>query len=388
MRFFVSAGLVYFLILSAFTAFAQENSGAWTELVKSAHYEVSSDSDDGEQLTRELEERFAVYNKLFRFDPELAGLPLRVRSIKNKADYDAYVTSRLGGVRSGAVYLHYNQAGRRELVVNRGGADEWLNLPYQAFIQYFRAFIPFPPSWMKEGFAIYFSTLRASETGNLTYEENLSWLETIKGLGDKAPPLETVLLADENEIPENFQCAAWALSSFLLSSGQEDYFRALTDCFMVLSGGKTAAENSRAVMRRFSLFINSDTFNKDYRNYIGSRRTFAELLDEGQKAYAARDTGQAEFFFLSAMSQKPGHFAPYYYLGLLSYEENNYAAAEQYYLSSIEYGADEAQVLYALGVNAASAGKSREAVSYLEQAARANPGRYAEKAESLISRLK
>jgi hypothetical protein len=44
-------------------------------------------------------------------------------------------------------------------------------------------------------------------------------------------------------------------------------------------------------------------------------------------------------------------------------------------------------VYYALGVNAASAGKTREAADYLKQAAAASPDRYQEKAESLIRRL-
>jgi hypothetical protein len=44
-------------------------------------------------------------------------------------------------------------------------------------------------------------------------------------------------------------------------------------------------------------------------------------------------------------------------------------------------------VYYALGVNAASAGKIRDAADYLKQAAAASPDRSQEKAETLLQRL-
>jgi hypothetical protein len=356
--------------------------------VRTAHYEVVSDMGDGETLAEEMENRFTVYNRLFRFDPSTAALPLRVRAFRSKETYDAYVASRLGTSRSGAVYLHYNQNERRELVINRGSADEWHNLPYQAFVQFIRSFIPFPPSWIREGFAIYFSTVGFSESGTVSYEENLSWLETVKALGENAPGLEAVFRADERGIPENFQCVSWAVVSFFLNSGRDDYFRSLTDSFMVLSGAKTAAENADTVLKRITLWNSLEDIEKEYRSYIASRKTFAELLDEGQKAYAARDPEMAELSFIFAMNQKPGHHAPYYYLGLLAYESGNYEEAEEYYLLSLQHGADQALVSYARGINAASAGKNREAIAFLEQAASAAPARYRERAESLIARLR
>ncbi|MDR1900460.1 MAG: hypothetical protein LBQ55_10660 [Treponema sp.] len=365
--------------------------------VTTAHYEVTADMGDGETLSKELEGRFAVYHRLFRFDPARAALPLRVRSFRDREAYDRYISARLGGPRPGAVYLHYNQAERRELVINRGGADEWRTLPYQVFIQYLRAFIPNPPSWMREGFAIYFSTLAFSEAGEITYEENLSWLETVKNAGAVSP--EAIMLADKR-VPGgglggslgvgqgNFQSLSWSLVSFFLNSGMRDYFRAVTESFMVLSPAAAAEENSEAVMARISLFVGMEDLERDYRNYIASRKTFAELIGEGQRAYAGGDLPAAELAFLEALAQKPAHHAPYYYLGLLSYEEGNYDMAESYYLSAADYGADRALVFYALGVNAASAGRKKEAVDYLRQAAAASPDRYREKAESLIAKLR
>ncbi|MDR1287725.1 MAG: hypothetical protein LBK08_08975 [Treponema sp.] len=378
------------VFLLSFRVFAQVPPApvAGEVTVRTAHYEVISDMGDGEHLAREMENRFTVYSRLFRFEPARATLPLKVRAWQDRETYDNYVSARLGSSRGGAVYLHYSQSGRRELVINRGSAEERYNLPYQAFIQYLRAFVPSPPSWIREGFAIYFSTVGFSGSGEINYEENLSWLETVRGLGAKAPGIEDILLADERGIPGNFQSVSWALVSFFLTSGREEYFRTLTDCFMVLSGEKTAAENSRAVADRIRLWNTLENLEKDYRAYINSRRTFTELVAEGEKAYAEGDSAGAELAFVTAMNQKPSRHVPYYYLGLLSYGENSYIIAEEYYRMSLERGADFALVSYARGVNAAAAGKNREAIVFLEKAAEASPQRYQEKAESLMARLK
>jgi len=90
------------------------------ETVKTAHFEIAVENNAGaaaDLLAKELELRFDVYNRLFRFDPETLSSPLRARVFTDQAGYDAYVSARLGATRPGAVYFHYNHADRRELVV-------------------------------------------------------------------------------------------------------------------------------------------------------------------------------------------------------------------------------------------------------------------------------
>ncbi|MDR2803441.1 MAG: hypothetical protein LBB22_04025 [Treponema sp.] len=360
--------------------------------VRNQFFNVISDggSYDAETLCREMELRFDVYNRLFRFNPAAMSGPLRVVAFTNKSAYDSYVMSKLGSTRDGAVYLHYSQPERRELVVNRGAPDEERMLAHQAFIQFFRAFVPYPPTWMREGFAIYFNTLKFDkESREMRYEENLSWLETVKTLGIHQPSLESVFLADINGMPEYFQPVSWAIVSFFLNSGGNgDYFRAITEAFMLLSPTKSAAENSQIVLERLTNWNTLDKMRIDYSNYIESRKTFAELIEFGQQAYSAKDLESAESFFLAALYQKPTHFAPYYYLGLLAYDENNYDMADAYYRSALQYGADSALVKYALGINAATAGKNSEALAYLEEASYESPERYKERAESIMIRLR
>jgi tetratricopeptide (TPR) repeat protein len=362
------------------------------ETVRTAHYEIAVENNARtavELLAKELELRFDVYNRLFRFDPETLSSPLRVRLFTDQPGYDAYVSSRLESTRPGAVYLHYNYAERRELVVLRGRQEESSILPQQAFVQVLRAFIPNPPSWIREGFAIYFSTLIFDPAeGKLSYEENLAWLEMVKNAGRYRPSVQAVINSDiDGTSFSDHQIFAWSVVSFLLNNGRDDYFRTLTDCFMALSPAASVTENALAVQKRIKLWNDPDALEKDYRAYLEARKTFTELMEEGRGAYASGDPMEAELAFLGAMNQRPAHYAPWYYLGLLYYEEKNFRLAENYYLQSLQYGADEALVSYALGLNAFSAGRGDDAVIWLAKAAAADPARYKTKTADLLRRL-
>jgi tetratricopeptide (TPR) repeat protein len=386
---------------------AQDRTSSGIAQVSSEHYQVLADSGsvDAALLSRELESRFALYNRIFHFNSQSVVFPLKVRAYKDKKAYDDYVSLRLNGTRAGAVYLHYNQADLRELVVHRGGADEERMFPHQAFIQYLRAFIPYPPAWLREGFAIYFNTLKfdagtntmsnaelpgqAFADGGLAYEENLAWLELVKELGNKVPSLEAILRADIDGTPsptEYFPSIAWSLVSFFMNAEKDYYYtRILFESFMALSGSSSAVANSEAVLNHILSWTDLDMLMRDYKTYIDSRKTFAELLADGQQAYKNKDSSRAEAAFLSAHRQKPSHYAPYYYLGLLAYEAKNFDQAEQYYRSALQYGGDAGLISYARGINAIAAGRTAEAKAFLKQAA-ADP-EYKERAQALIARL-
>jgi hypothetical protein len=401
-RLLALTGFLFFVRGTGWAAPAYEpgTAGGSPSSARSGHFEITfvspspNSPDMVDALARELELRFEVYRRLFRFDPSAGAFPLRVRVFIDQDIYDAYVFERLGGRRPGAVYLHYNQPERRELVIHRGSPEEGAMLPHQTFIQFLRAHIPNPPAWLQEGFAIYFSTLMFAPSGEgegtLRYEENLAWLERARNLGAEAPSVKSLLEADSGDgaLTVNFKVASWALVSFLLSGGNEDYYRTLLESFMVLSPEASGADNGRAVMRRISLWTDFEALERDCGAYLRSRKTFAEFIGEGRRAYAAGDDMNAELSFLGALNQKPAHHAPYYYLGLIYYKERDYEAAEEYYLSSLKYGAEEALVYYALGINAYSAGRGADAKSWLEKAAAANPEKYGPRTAELLENLR
>lgn len=373
--------------------------------VSGQYYEVLSDGGtaDAQLLARELDSRFLLYNKFFHFNMQkLGGIRLKVRSYKEQSAYDAYIGERLDKTSPGAVYLHYSQPERRELVIHRGSSDEGNMFPHQAFIQYLRAFISSPPSWLMDGFAIYFSTLKyealgpsspagakTAGSGGLVYEENLYWLEIIKSLGNKAPSLEAVLLADnKGAYPDNFQGVSWALISFLKDSGKDDYLRFLYESFILMDHSLSAQDNSQILYNHIRTWTDVPTLDRDYKAYLLTRKTFMELVTEGQRAYNAKDTRNAETVFLQAVQQRPTSYVPYYYLGLLAYDSKNYVQAEQYYQYAQQYGGDPALITYALGINAVAVGDNSKAIKLLEQAKTLSPGHYTEQVDNLIKRLR
>ena len=363
-----------------------------------AYYEIIAEPGaEGRlpSLTREMELRFEEYNRLFRFNPASLTSPLRVRVFENQEAYNSYLISQLGSTRAGAVYLHYRNIDRRELVIHQGGDNV---LAHQAFLQFFRAFIPNPPAWMLEGFSIYFSSLSFdSGEEKLHFEENLAWLDTVKSLGSGMLSTREIILRDTVQIHDasgitgsifsrDFQLASWALVSFFINTPQ--HFRSLSESFMVLSPQFSAFENSYAVMDRLSLWIDFYDLDREFVSYINSRKTFEDLMEEGSQAFIARDYVGAEFIFTTARNQRPSHFGPYYYLGLIYYEDGLFELAESNYLLSLNYGANEALVFYALGLNAISADNFDDARLWLQRAGSADPVRYRLRAEELIERLR
>jgi Flp pilus assembly protein TadD len=156
---------------------------------------------------------------------------------------------------------------------------------------------------------------------------------------------------------------------------------------MVLSPQLTAMENSLAVMHRFSLWIDFYALDTEFLSYIDSRKTFTELMENGRNAYLAGDMMSAEFSFLAAQNQRPAHYGPYYYLALIYYQEGLYGMAEENYFLSLEFGADEALVYFALGANAVSAGRISDARGWLEKAAAADPARYQARVAEILERF-
>ena len=351
--------------------------------VKTAHYEIIIPAGISDVYSAEMEQRFTEYNKVFRFDPALLTSPLKIRVFSDKNEYDTYVTATLGSSRAGAVYLHYRNPANRELVIHRGSAEEESLIPHQAFIQFLRAFVPDPPPWLREGFAVYFTTLKFDRNkGTLSYEENLSWLETVKR---SAINPEAVLKSSTSFT--NIQAFSWAMVSFLMSDKKGDYYRSLTDSLMVLSPAGSAEENTQVMYNRLVLFSPIAALSRDYNTYIAGKKTFVELVEEGQRAYGTKNYPAAEESFRKAAELRNNHYAPYYYLGLLAYENKKYTEAEDFYKKALDCGAERAMVQYARGVNAATAGKKTEAIAFLEEASAADSIKYKARSDDLIKKL-
>jgi len=196
--------------------------------------------------------------------------------------------------------------------------------------------------------------------------------------------------------PDNFQGVSWSLVSFMVESRnmknsentlKTDYFRIICECFLLLSNSASVEDNAQTLYDHIRGWVDFPVAERDYTRYLAARKTFADLINEGQRAYNDKDAKAAEEAFLSAKKQRPNHYAPYYYLGLLSYDGKQYGQAEEYYRAARQYGAEPALIAYALGINAAAAGRNAEAIAFLEQAKEASAS-YGEQADTLIKRLR
>ena len=385
MRRFFAACVLLFCAVAAGAQTGAEVSLARTERFVVYANPADVSAEDARLLALQMEARFAAHNQVFRFDPGRLAAPLRVRAFGDRARHESHVSAvaRIADPPS-AVYMHFARAEMRELVVYLGG--EGGHLPFQAFLQFLRAFVPNPPAWIRDGFGVYFTALEIGADGVARRGENFAWLDAVQAMSDPPSPEEIMRAADADAI-ENFPGLAWSLVSFFLSPGNENYHRSLVEGFMVMSYGASSEENAASVANRIAMWNCMEELARDYLAYVRLRDLFLALIAEGQSAYESGWALEAEEIFRHALEMRPGHFAPWYYLGLLAFNAGDTEAAERYYRTALELGANEATVIYALALNAATAGRISEAIEKLRESARLDPARFDASARILMVQL-
>jgi len=332
-------------------------------------------------LRSDLENRFEAYNSIFRFDSSLLEYPLNIRFFNDINSYEYYLTLNIGRIVPGAVYLHYDNPQLRELLVYAESINSF-EFDYQFFIQYLRAYIPNPPSWLLNGFALYINM------------QDLPLMDSIRMMANSMPRAREIILDDLLQTDhslninnqDHFKIASLALVTFMLNSSM-DYNRAITESLLVISPEYSAAENTSLLQRRIFNFIDMEGMESDFRNFILGDRNFQDILEEGQILFSQNRYMEAEHFFIRAMELRPYNYIPYYYLGLIAYNTGNYSTAEGMFLLSLERGIDRALINYALGLNAIKDGRSEDGVDYLHYAAVLNPPGFRTRVEEVLREL-
>ncbi|MFP4301399.1 MAG: tetratricopeptide repeat protein [Spirochaetaceae bacterium] len=382
------------LLVFAFTviSFAQSNTFEYT----GEHYRVLSEvsEEHAEQTAAKLEATLTLYNDYFRFDLDSLPTRLKVRIFATKERFDDYLRRVLGGSREDFVYLHYNDVAKSELVGFEGEDARFdIALKHQGFIQYFRAFVPHPPLWLREGFAVFFEeTTYEDRFQAAMYRENLAWLETLKEIIESGEiiPMEEMLTMrarDAREQIDVFYPQAWGMISFLVNSQEREVNRLLWDSLSALEPDNTLQENEAALNREVFRWVRPEEMETKFIGYVESRRSFRELVEAGMDAYDNGEYETAEEQFVKASKLRPENHIPPYYLGLIAYTRQNYSLADHYYEQALDHDADEALTYYALGVNAYADNRFEEAVSYLERTIDIDPEAYRNRAEELLVRI-
>lgn len=373
--------------------------GERTGQAETAHYIVRSDlgAEDAKALATRLEAYLETFNSYFRFDTSREGLKFKVKVYGDKFTYDKYLTRLINETRNDYVYLHYSDSTRSELV---GYATQDYRIPesslvHQAFIQYLRTFVPNPPLWIREGFAVYFEALTFDvASGKVVPAQNLAWLETWKELSygsrtAEALDMDTLMtlgVEDARTKINVFYPQAWGLVNYLAQGETKEHNRILWDAIRVLDPAATLLENSQAVLRQAFGWETRQNLAAAETAYFKAKKTFRELVLEGIDLYAAGKRKDAEADFTKALALQSGNHIPYYYLGLINYENANYGKAADFYKEALAKGADAVLTNYALGVNAYADNQFEDAASFLKKVLELDAS-YATKVQELMDRM-
>jgi tetratricopeptide (TPR) repeat protein len=362
------------------------------------HYQITSEvsPEHAAGMGKNLDALFGAYNSYFRFDPAKLQGKLKVRIMANKQRYDEYMHRFVSRSRDDFTYLHYTDPAKCELVGYAGDESSFrLALNHQAFIQFIRAFIPNPPLWIREGFAVYFeNTVFDPSTAKVEYQENLAWLDTLKAMaankGEKLLPIRDMMRIDADGVRDNlevFYPQAWGIVSFLTNTKDPNYSRLLWDSVTTLQASASLEENENIVYERVFKWYDERSLSGDFIAYIESRKSFRSLVQDGINLYSANSLDEAEEAFREAIRLNESNFVPYYYLGLIHYARKDYPAADKEYEKALEKGAQPALIYYAKGINALAGGRPDDALDSLKKAGEADPA-YKQKAEDLSKRIR
>jgi tetratricopeptide (TPR) repeat protein len=387
-----------FVLLTALTVSLSAQTSTFAEY-ETDHYRVLSElgEEHAEATAEKLEALLGLYNEYLHFDLDELPVRLRARFFTSKDRYDTYLNRVIETTRDDFVYLHYTDLAKSELVGYDMDAESFdVSLKHQGFIQVLRAFVPNPPLWLREGFAVYFEEVEFDdELERAVYRENLAWLETLQSIVDGTAGVEPILLSEmlrlsvdeAREQIEVFYPQAWGMVSFLLNSANRDYNRIIWDSISALEPDASLQENSQAVWDGAFRWEEEQLIVDAFVSYAGDRKSFRTLVQDGIEQYSAEDLAAAEESFVTALKLREDNFIPYYYMGLINYDRKNYSLADFYYKEALDRGASEALTYYALGVNAYADNRFDDAVGYLEQTVTLDPAAYEDKATQLIERI-
>jgi tetratricopeptide (TPR) repeat protein len=394
-RLIAALSAVLMLLCAGQSTGQDQGMNSWS----SRHYRVLSDSGAtaAMEIARKLEAALSLYNEYLHFDLEALDSPLRVRIFADKADYDGYLNRLIFETRSDFVYISYTDSKRSELVgFQRKEEDFNPSLLHYGFIQFLSAFVPAAPLWIEEGTATYLEYSRYDPmTESFTWKANFAWLDALKKLlaSDEISgelTLRDLLLVNKEQAQariELFYPSAWGLVHFLLQSPEKSHNRIFWESLAALDSGADLQTNSRRVMDRAFRWVDLTKLQQSFEAFVSSLMTFNDLVRLGVDQYGTDELTAARSSFEEALLLRGDNYIPYYYLGLIAYQEKDYDLARTYYGRAEETGIDTALINYALGVNAFADQRYDQAEDYLLKAKQLDAEAYTKKCDSLLQRI-
>ena len=355
---------------------------------------VQGEDSDARELAQELDACAALFEEYLHYERAKLSSRLRVRIFSDRAAYTEYLAKSIGEPKDNFVFLQYTDPSMSELVGYRSPVDFQRSLVHHAFIQYLKAFIPYPPLWLQKGMAIY---LEKSDylpgEGRMEYRENLDWLKSLKtyiALETEIIPVSMLLSIDveaANRQIESFYAQSWGLVNFLMNSPDKEYNRIFWDSLSALSAEADRQDNEAAVIDEGFAWVDKEQFLVSFDEYMDNLKTFPELVEDGIALYTQGQFKESELQFNRALELKTDHYIPYYYLGLIKYTDQDYTMSDYFYTQALERNAAPGLIYYARGITAYSADDFESARTYLTTVMEDDPSEYGVKAQELLERI-
>ena len=373
--------------LACVCAFAQPGSG-W-RLTRSAHFEVYSQAGDATARPA-----LAWFEQLRAFFQQQTGLildqqaPVRVIAFRSPNEYQPY---RL----SSASDSYYVGTGSRDYIVMAGlGADEFRVSAHEYAHLILHASGLHRPSWLNEGLAEFYSTVRIGPNGstlggaapsNIQILRRRAWLPLAELLTTEAAAL------GDRDRAALFYAQTWALTEMLVLS--PEYGARFPALITALSLGEPSVETLVSVNGK-----SVDAIARDVHAWVDGRNKFTPVALPGVAAgevavefsdvspFAARSL-LAELVLASGNLQRAeslyrdlAHDAPdaadvSAALGTIALRKGDYAGAREQWKRAIGQGVRDATLCYSYATLAGMAGLPADEVRpALERALALKPG--------------
>lgn len=351
------------------------------------HYQIITDVSFGmaKKVGNDMEAILQEYSRILPFPEEqLPSSLFRVRIFLRKEDFQKYCREALGWTYDpkSFVYRHYRNLEKREAVCFLLPEIPFFRrLHHEAFHQYFRHFIHYPPPWLNEGLAELFEASPMTEQGRLQIKPSPGWLRQLKEkvlISKKYQyiDLKSLLTMSKEEWLQNSGSASpesWAFCYYLLKSEKAQLARYLDNCIEVLNPDASMEENTNNVFQGVFAKINLQQLEKNWVEFVQEmqptqghghfekgevllgKRKYQEALTEFNKAIEMNDSYHRYYYFRArtyyflkrydqaiknlkkALNILPEYTAALFFLANVYHKKKDYVRAKESVLKLIEY---------------------------------------------------
>lgn len=364
-------------------------------------YEYPEDFTNIQDVDEAFSAIIDYYDSMFKFDSGSVSQKLLIRITPDIEAFQQYVFDRIGQKRTQYLYIKYENNARSEIVLypmNPGQGYQAFagsSLNRQLFLQYLYSHIHEPPVWIRDGFqAIIEHVFWNSLSGQVDNSASYFWIEQARASERDQqvyiPPASLLLALTGQFETRVLYPQLCAFVSFLHESKDPVYQRFLHEALLLLKPDagrnvRTQSDNSALLANRFTVLIDRDKADKDYRLWLADKKTFEEVFQEGLAAYSSGRYDDAERALSHAASRRPVDPVIAYYRGLVSYSAGNFETAVSFYRDALVSGADIATGNWALGLAYYAMERQVEAEQHIRTAMEVNPARYGKRGEQLLT---